>query len=68
MVRTEESEEKEKKIQISQIMKDIMYKSASDPLLPLLVLTRTIYYVILLSYHQVKCIKPTMDHVSNQYN
>ena len=51
MVRTEESEEKEKKIQISQIMKDIMYKSASYPLLPPLVLTRTIYYIIPLLYY-----------------
>ena len=68
MVRTEESEEKEKKIQISQIMKDIIYKSGSVSLLSLLVLTRTIYYVILLLYHRVECIKPTMDHVSYKFN
>ena len=68
MVRTKESEEKEKKVQIWQPMKDIIHKSGSVPSLPLLVLTRTIYCVILLLYHRVKCIKPTMVHVSNQYN
>ena len=57
-----------RKIQIWQPMKDIILKSGSDPLLPGLILTWTFYYVILLIYHQVKCIKPTMDHVSNQYN
>ena len=68
MVCKKESEGKEKKVQISERMKYIIYKSGSVPLLPLLVLTRTIYYVILLLYHWVKCIKPTMIHVSNQYN
>ena len=68
MVRTKESEEEKRRILISERMKYIIHKSGSVPILPLLVLTRTIYYVILLSYHQVKCIKPTMDHVSNQYN
>ena len=68
MVRTKESEEKEKKVQISERMKYIIYKSGSVPLIPLLVLTRTIYYVICLLYIRVEYIKPTMDHVSNQYN
>ena len=67
MVRTKESEEK-KRIQISEGRKYIMYKSASVPLLSPLILIITIYYVILLLYNQVKCIKPTMDHVSFKYN
>ena len=59
---------KKRRILISERMKYIIHKSGSVPLLPLLVLTRTIYYVIHLLYHGVECIKPTMDHVSNQYN
>ena len=68
MVRTKESEQEKRRILISERMKYIIHKSGSVSLLSLLVLSRTIYYVILLIYHQVKCIKPTMDHVSNQYN
>ena len=68
MVPTKESEEEKRRILISEKMKYIIHKSGSVPSLPLLVLTRTIYCVILLLYHRVKCIKPTMDHVSDQYN
>ena len=67
MVRTKESEEK-KKVQISERMKYIIYNLASVPFLPLLIHTRTIYYVILLLYKRVERIIPKMKHVSFKYN
>ena len=45
-----------------------MYNLASVPLILLLVLARAIYDVISLLHNRVKNIKPTKDHVSNQYN
>ena len=68
MFSTEESEEKRKRIQISEGRKYIMYNLASVPLILLLVLARAIYDVISLLHNRVKNIKPTKDHVSNQYN
>ena len=46
MVRTNESEKEKRRILISERKEYIIHKSGSVPLLPLLVLTRTIYYVI----------------------
>ena len=59
---------KKKRIQISERMKYIIYNLASVPFLPLLILTRTIYYVILLLYKRVERIIPKMKHVSFKYN
>ena len=68
MFSTEESEEKRKRIQISEGMNYTLYKLASVPLVPLLVLTSIIYYDISLIYHRFEYIKPTTNHVYYKYN